>query len=145
MNCGQFQETVFDRIDGSLSSREIREGEDHLASCPSCRELLETIRHQERILTSAEVPPVPPGLWHRVEAGISPSRRNPAKWGWAAAAAAVLVAGLLFLRSGSAPEWEVVKITNGASETIAGFIPGFEEPETDHRLAGALIPPGRNR
>jgi hypothetical protein len=76
-------------VDGELAADEVRRLRDHLATCRRCRELVDALRAENRVLSDSlhELPEEAPS-----PAGFSPLRR-PWVWGDLAVMAAVLALG----------------------------------------------------
>jgi anti-sigma factor RsiW len=90
MNCGEFQQVLFEHVDGSLLPGAQRECEKHLEGCLACREML--LRHQQiaqgirnefaRLTEELALAP-------RVRRNVMAARRGPSwrerlagLWGW---------------------------------------------------------------
>ena len=150
MNCTTFQELAFDYLSDDLSADQTESVRAHTIACSSCAATLRSIEENERILTRARVPAAPDRIWDGIQKAILPmSLRAPARprrFGWVAAAAAILVlVGALLVslpQSTAGPELEVVDVRGRASETLGGLIPGYEEPGSGTRVAGSILVPG---
>ena len=92
-----------DYIDGTLGATERADIEQHLASCGSCRQLVEDSRNIKNLAGSLELREPPVRSWVRLERAIkleerpNPARRStswlqPRQLGWLAAAAGLVVA-----------------------------------------------------
>jgi anti-sigma factor RsiW len=97
MTCDRMKDTVLDLLYGELEPRAREEAEEHLRTCPDCREEVESLRRVRRVLdegrpTVPEAPPIQVALPPRVA-------RGPL---WAAAAAFLLAALLSVLALGRA-------------------------------------------
>ena len=144
--CREFQGQVFDHLEGALSGAALTGFEAHRSSCAACAAALEGIEANERVLRRAVTPGTPDTIWPRIQAEITGRRVTvrPRNRGWIAAAAAVMIAvlGILLSRPGAGPELEIVEVRGSALNTLGGFIPGFEEPNSGTRVVGVLFTPG---
>jgi anti-sigma factor RsiW len=68
MNCKKVFSRLHAYADGEVPERLMREMEEHLAACPSCRSQVERIRQVDDILDSMSVPPLPERFSARVMA-----------------------------------------------------------------------------
>jgi|WetSurMetagenome_2_1015567.scaffolds.fasta_scaffold38636_2 anti-sigma factor RsiW len=68
MNCKEILSRLHAYVDGELPARLMREMEEHLGVCPSCRSQVERIRQMDNMLDSMSVPPLPEGFSARVMA-----------------------------------------------------------------------------
>ena len=68
MNCKKVLSRLQAYVDGEMPARLMRETEEHLGACPSCRGQAERIRQMGDILDSLSVPPLPEGFSARVMA-----------------------------------------------------------------------------
>lgn len=150
MDCATFRELAFDYLARDLPRGHADVFEAHFVSCASCAATLRAVEAHEELLSRAGVPAAPDDIWPRIEAVVSTSRPavrpQRAGMGWLAAAAALLliVCGVLasIPQSTVGPELEVVEVRGEASETLSGFIPGYEEPGAGARVAGTFLAPG---
>jgi len=109
MKCGRFQNLIFEYAYGELSEAERAALREHLADCPSCARLL---AETKQVLTAIPVPPPPDfsaaekaDLRSRVIASACRPKKLtlPSRWAWAAAAAAMLTAGVFWLERSPSP------------------------------------------
>jgi hypothetical protein len=106
ITCREFERIWHDRLDvrGESPVAEERALDDHAASCPACAEAAARFRTLAAALRAWGPPPAAPeGFADRVLAAHGETGRGwvvrfPA-WRWAAAAAVIIVAGSLTLRS----------------------------------------------
>jgi anti-sigma factor RsiW len=68
MNCKEILSRLHAYVDGEVPARLMREMEEHLGVCPSCRSQVERIRQVDDMLDSMTVPPLPQGFSARVMA-----------------------------------------------------------------------------
>ena len=68
MNCKKVLSHLHAYIDGEAPARLMREMEEHLGICPSCRSQVERIRQVDDMLDSMTVPPLPQRFSARVMA-----------------------------------------------------------------------------
>jgi len=68
MNCKKVLSRLQAYVDGEVPAALMREIEEHLDACPSCRSQVERIRAVGNILDSLSVPPLPEGFSARVMA-----------------------------------------------------------------------------
>ena len=109
MNCRQFQEQVFEHLDGEISPDARTKAEGHLAQCGACREVLRRQRavaqgFSERFHRDAAAITLRPGAEERILAamenrvrGKEERRRSPSLWvrlGWIGGLAACVVLGV---------------------------------------------------
>lgn len=115
--CEAYDEDLSALLDGELSEERETEVRGHAASCPRCARRLDALRSVDGLLASAPAPPVPHDLRARLDARIAADarrRRPPARpprlrrlgrpaLGFAAAAAAAVLALYLGVRTGETP------------------------------------------
>jgi mycothiol system anti-sigma-R factor len=115
--CEAYDEELSALLDGELSEERETEVRTHTASCPHCTRRLDALRGVDRLLASAPAPPVPHDLRARLDARIAaearrrPPRARPPRLrrlgrsalGFAAAAAAAVLALYLGVRTGETP------------------------------------------
>jgi anti-sigma factor RsiW len=75
MNCKEVLSRLHAHLDGEVPVRLMREIEEHLGACPSCRGQVERSRQVDRMLDSLTVPPLPQEFAARVLAEVR--RRAP--------------------------------------------------------------------
>ena len=68
MNCKKVLSRLHAYVDGEVQARLMREMEEHLGICPSCRSQVERIRQVDDMLDSMTVPPLPQRFSARVMA-----------------------------------------------------------------------------
>ena len=68
MNCKKVLSRFHAYVDGEVQARLMREMEEHLGICPSCRSQVERIRQVDDMLYSMTVPPLPQRFSARVMA-----------------------------------------------------------------------------
>ena len=68
MNCKKVLSRLHAYIDGEVQARLMREMEEHLGICPSCRSQVERIHQVDDMLDSMTVPPLPQRFSARVMA-----------------------------------------------------------------------------
>ena len=112
--------------DSEMAEEERRQLQKHIRHCTECARELERLRAISRFLAAAEVPQLAPAAlqrFHRVVNGASEKVVFRMALTSAAAAAAVLLVGLVWLlqadgaqdaRAGAAPEWEKVAVMQQA-------------------------------
>jgi anti-sigma factor (TIGR02949 family) len=115
--CEAYDEDLSALLDGELSEERETEVRGHAASCPRCARRLDALRSVDGLLASAPAPPVPHDLRARLDARIAADarRRRPRArpprlrrlgrpaLGFAAAAAAAVLALYLGVRTGETP------------------------------------------
>jgi hypothetical protein len=69
-----------DYVDGALTGERLREVEDHLAGCATCRSLVEDLQSIQLTARTLETIAPPPYLWTRIAAQLE---TPPASQGWA--------------------------------------------------------------
>jgi len=111
------EQTINDYVDGALAPEARAEIERHLAACGECRLLAADLREIERTAAALEPADPPAHVWARIETAVRragpegrtpPLQRvadrlglgSPVVRGWAAVAAALIVATLVGLRFG---------------------------------------------
>lgn len=82
MNCKKVLSRLHAYLDEELPGTLMREMEEHLGACPSCRSQVERIRQMDVALDSFPVPPLPQGFSSRVMAeaqrkALSAPERRP--------------------------------------------------------------------
>lgn len=99
--CERARRALQDTLDGTLPPGEGGPLEAHLEACGECREYRdEILAVREGLLALPEVPLPDDALeevWSRTLEAGAPAARSARRWGWLAAAAAVLVAALVWL------------------------------------------------
>ena len=108
--CEAYDEDLSALLDGELSEERETEVRAHAASCPRCARRLDALRSVDGLLASAPAPPVPHDLRARLDARIAADARPPRlrrlgrpALGFAAAAAAAVLALYLGVRTGETP------------------------------------------
>jgi anti-sigma factor RsiW len=139
MNCERIQELLQERLDGELAGRDRAEVDRHLGGCPTCRRVLGEL--EALAATASRLPRgIDPGrdLWPGIEARLRSGARPPVlnhgrhqhfRWGWLAAAAALLVLVGLPLVLQLERRWQpsepvAVRVVQAAP---SGFSPGEVE------------------
>ncbi len=161
MNCEMFRELMFDYVSGAVDADSLVDFRKHYGGCTACAATMRMIEAQETILTSLPRPKAPPTLWGRIQDQVrdremletleaTPRFRLA---GWAAAAAALLIAlGTVFIIGGTrppAPEPELrVRVVDIAPQqpdaaAIRRLVPGYENARPANPLADSLM--GTNR
>ena len=114
MNCRQFQNDLYEYLDGSLSPEARAAAEHHLSECVACREKLKEERQVAQIMgdrfrRAAELLELPPAVGCRVLAALASEGREAAEeqgsvfswrrlaWPLALAASVLLLLGLCVL------------------------------------------------
>jgi len=64
--CRRMRRMLSDRVDGVLSERETRRVDEHLRSCPSCREEYRFLRELVETASALEYHKAPDYLWERI-------------------------------------------------------------------------------
>ena len=82
MDCGKMQEWLDAYVDGQLSLTEQETVEEHLRSCPVCRESVQQAVRLAALLDSVPVPEVPPDLAERIRAMARQRRRRVILGAW---------------------------------------------------------------
>lgn len=82
-------------LDGDLTAEAAAACERHLAACPDCGRELARARSVRAALAAAEAPELAAPLYPAIAARLRERPTAWARWGFATAAAATLVAGLL--------------------------------------------------
>lgn len=115
LGCARAEELFSDYREGELPPASARELEDHLAGCPSCRELMETLGHVvDALRPTADMEPaqelalrVAQASWRAKEpspvVAFPPLRRLPWRVHALAAGLACLVTGGVFLARAQGP------------------------------------------
>ncbi len=145
MTCAEFRDRVFDYLDGSL--REAGAFRAHLGACPACAGTLRGIEENERLLLAARTPAAPADLWPRIAAALSqgravPFRRPRLAWLGAAAAAALLVAALLFSAAPAhrpALDLVVQEAAPEARRALGALVPRYEDVDPATAMADTLF------
>jgi anti-sigma factor (TIGR02949 family) len=75
MNCKKVLSRLHAYLDGEMPKKLMREMDEHLGACPSCRGQADRIRQVDSMLDNLNVPPLPPGFAARVMAEAR--RRDP--------------------------------------------------------------------
>jgi hypothetical protein len=127
MSCQDYQALIGDYVDGTISEAQRASLESHLASCASCRAIVEdfSVIRAASLTLEPQVPPV--DMWRRVSAAIDAEPKPFFGFGgswWRAfapaAAMAVLVAALT---------WTAAQLTVVPGERLATRMPaGQAEP-----------------
>jgi len=153
MNCDMFKELAFDYVGGGLDADSLDSFRRHYGGCIECAGLLRVIEAQETMLTALPKPKAPPTLWGRVQGAIGDGeklewldRPRSRAGGWFAAAAALLVAAVLFafaVSPGAPParadlSIRVVDVTP-KSGAVGRLVPGFDSPEPAVPVFDALL------
>ena len=68
MNCKKVLSRLHAYLDGEMPAKLMREMEEHLGVCPSCRSQVEHIRQVDDMLDSLTVPPLPEEFAARIMA-----------------------------------------------------------------------------
>jgi anti-sigma factor RsiW len=110
MNCRKVLSRMHAYLDGEVPSRLMRNMEEHLSICPSCRSQAERIRQVDDMLDSLEVPPLPQEFAARVMTAVrrrAPLTRakksffplgwQPLRWLWDLSVPMRLAAGAMVL------------------------------------------------
>jgi negative regulator of sigma E activity len=146
-------------VDGSLGAAECAEIDRHVASCASCRQLLEDLREILRATKALELREPPVRVWSRIERAIElerdhgdpgarrlqpsgtasepgPARAGRYRWAkWLAAAAAVVLAtvvGLRFMPSGREQVRTDAPATVGAGQAAASVEAELQQAEAHY-------------
>lgn len=92
MDCEQYTELMSAALDGELTAAQRRALEDHLAVCPACAALWDSLRAQSAALRGLDCP-VPEGLKGSILHDLPPQELpRPAYWKrWAAACACLVI------------------------------------------------------
>ncbi len=140
MNCSEFRERVFDR-DPVLDA--------HAASCAACAGLRSSIESEARVLSHAGAPRAPENLWRRIESAIARPR-----WpGWAAAAAAGLIAavGILLFAGKPVPKpapglpLVIVEASPESASAFSGMVPSYDDVDPNTALRSTIVGPEERR
>jgi anti-sigma factor RsiW len=117
--CEDIRELLSARIDGELSEAESRKLDEHLGSCPACREELVELERVWRALEVLGDVKVPPGLEERTLARVLSAERRPgapsrrSRWAYplatAAAIFAILAVGSLLVMNSTAETRQIVR------------------------------------
>jgi anti-sigma factor RsiW len=89
--------TLNDYADGALSSSRQRDIDAHLASCTTCRGVVDDLRRVRSAVRQLPTLTPPREAWTRLERALraqGATRRTSSRWQWLAAAAALVVAVL---------------------------------------------------
>jgi len=82
VDCGKMQGRLNAYLDGELPLTEQKSVEEHLRSCPVCRERVQQAVRLAALLASIPVPEVPPDLAERIRAMARQRRRRVIWGGW---------------------------------------------------------------
>lgn len=96
MNCNEMLPLICGYLDGENTESENGTLQEHLATCPRCREILAEMQMNDRLLSA--VPEAPADLTWRIMQQVRKEpkkRRNWKRWGATLSAAAVLTVVLL--------------------------------------------------
>lgn len=78
MNCKKIRGLILtDYADGNLRAEAMQEVESHIASCADCREIAGKIALAGKVFKAAGREEPPPGIWHKIKAGITAGRDRP--------------------------------------------------------------------
>ena len=64
-------------FDGEVAETEALTIEQHVATCPACRQVLDDTALTRSALRAAEVPALSHAVWQRVETALEPQRATP--------------------------------------------------------------------
>ncbi len=127
--------TLHDYADGSCSPAECRSIEQHLASCASCRQLVDDLKELARAVSALPLLDPPVRVWSRIERGIKLEREHGGAPGLPGGARGVQPgggadAGLKGLHSARALPW-LAAAAALILATVVGlrFMPGRTTPE----------------
>lgn len=109
MTCADYEKWMSDLLDGVLSEKRQVLLDEHLASCPSCREYYERLQEIELRVKNLEAGPAAESpYWEKLSAAVrrriaASSREKKGlwawgwnwRWAWAAALVGVIVLGLI--------------------------------------------------
>lgn len=142
-NCKEIIEKLSALLDGELEGDDLKEVEEHIASCDACSAELEQMRKVDRFTALAEPPHISDAEWDVSWADISTrlsiARRPISIWKIAAplsVAAAVLIAVVLIFVIASSPPAEIeaegpdMAIHEVADGYSAYMVGGAEGPNT---------------
>jgi anti-sigma factor RsiW len=127
MNCGQVRRLLPPFLDEELSGRVREKIASHLASCPTCRVELESLRADMGLLEQVVTPEVSPFLVTRVMAEVR-SRKRPVAQGFgrlvqslaAALVVAVSIGAGVFFGSGLAQSPQ--SVSAGSTEDAVSYV-----------------------
>jgi len=117
--CEDIRELLSARIDGELSEAESRTLDEHLSSCPACRQELAELERVWRGLDVLGDVTVPPGLEGRIMGRVLSGLRRPdarswrVRWAYPLATAAAMLAalgvGVLLVRNSNTETQQIVR------------------------------------
>ena len=143
-------------LDGEVAEKERRVLESHLAACAPCRDLLEDLRVMDRAVATDAVPPVPGDLASRIRERLdepAPFRAAPRPSGGVhvraraiprvplAAAASLLVAGLLWLLRSEMPLTPAARAPSMAEAPVRAAAPPPPAPQSGAPATLEAVPP----
>ena len=143
MNCEQFQKKIFDS--------QTKESKTHLESCSACFELLDQVKWEGNLLSTARIPDPPIHLWDQIQNRIERTTTIPRfrMVSWIGIAAALLLGVMGYLVS-QRPEatienekyllLNIVEVSPETSRSLVGFVPGYDQEDSKEALANAMIP-----
>jgi len=142
MNCEQFQESIFDS--------HTTESKAHLEVCSPCAALLTQVKDEAHLLSTAKTPEPPADLWDQIQNQIERKTTIPRfrVVSWISIAAALLV-GVMGYLVGQNPtkvhtdkplQLNVVEVSPEKSRSLVGFVPGYDQEDTQQALANAMVP-----
>ncbi len=159
MKCELFRDLLLDYVDGALDADTLVDYRQHYGSCAGCAATQKMIEGQEGMLAALPHPKAPDTLWGRIQHEIADRRmltsldRPRLRFGgWAAAAAAALVAvSCVFAVGGRAPRREdpglpvhVVDISaQPGAPALGRMVPGYENPVPAAPLFDTLLGAGK--
>lgn len=127
MNCADVQEYLYEYHTGRLDEQTRRDVEAHLAACPACRQALEELKIDLKLLDHARPPELSADFKDRVMRGIEGAKVIPLRRGRAykyvlqgtVAAAVVLAAAVTFIMKSPRSGEQAVRGERAASVTAA--------------------------
>ena len=142
MNCEQYQKEIFDS--------QTKESKIHLESCSACFELLDQVKWEGNLLSTARIPEPPLHLWDQIQNRIERTTTIPrfriVSWIGIAAALLLGVMGYLVsqrpatIKNEKTLQLNIVEVSPETSRSLVGFVPGYDQEDSKQALANTMIP-----
>ena len=142
MNCEQFQKEIFDS--------QTKESKAHVETCSACFELLDQMKWEANLLSSARIPEPPLDLWDQIQGRIERTTIIPrfriVSWVGIAAALLLGIMGYLVnqkpatIKNENPLHLNIVEVSPETSRSLVGFVPGYDQEDSKQALANAMVP-----